>query len=164
MPLGLTSCRLNVLCNAAGQPVGIMGANGNEYLFGTSANGPAVAAQAMHNPAAVAITGGSVAGVALSATSVRSTSRLSALTDGSGTPGNVTQNVERGRAAFAASSSSVVVTNSQVAANSSVFVSLGGADATLTGVRASCAAGSFTVTGNAAATGITPFDYIVVQN
>lgn len=97
-------------------------------------------------------------------TSLRATSLQAALTDGSGTPGNVTQNVAHGRAAFAAAASTVVVTNSQVAANSTVLVSLGGADATLTSVRVTTAAGSFTVTGNAAATGTTPFDYIVIQN
>ena len=97
-------------------------------------------------------------------TSTRATGLLSALTDGSGTPGAVTQNVMHGRAAFAAAGASVVVTNSLVAANSSVFVQLGGLDATLLMVRVTPAAGSFTVTGNASATGITPFDYLVVQN
>jgi hypothetical protein len=88
-----------------------------------------------------------------------------ALTDGSGTPGNITQNgVTHGRAAFAAAGASVVVTNSLVAANSSVFVSLGGGDATLTSVRVTPGAGTFTVTGNAAATGTVPFDYFVVLN
>ena len=125
-----------------------------------------------YNPAAVAVTGGSVNATTVGATtpstgsftSLRSTSLQSALADNSGTPGNVTQNVAHGRAAFPASASSVVVTNSQVAATSSVFVQLGGADATLTAVRVTTAAGSFTVTGNAAATGVTPFSYIVVQN
>ena len=59
---------------------------------------------------------------------------------------------------------SVVITNSLCAANSTVLVSLGGADATLTSVRVTAAAGSFTVNGNAAATGITPFDYVLVRN
>ena len=93
----------------------------------------------------------------------RVTSLQAALTDGSGTPGNVTQAVMHGRAAFAAAASTVTVTNSTVAATSTVLVSLGGSDATLTSVRVTTAAGSFTVTGNAAATGITPFDYVVVQ-
>ena len=125
-----------------------------------------------YNPAAVAVTGGSVNATTVGATtpstgsftSLRSTSLQSALTDSSGTPGNVTQNVAHGRAAFPAAASSVVVTNSQVASTSSVFVQLGGTDATLTAVRVTTAAGSFTVTGNAAATGVTPFDYLVVQN
>lgn len=124
------------------------------------------------NPAAAALTGGTINGTSVGATtpstgsftSLRSTSLQSVLTDGSGTPGNVTQNVSRGRAAFAAAGSTVVVTNSQVTANSTILVSLGGADATLTSVRVTAAAGSFTVTGNAAATGTTPFDYLVIQN
>ncbi len=131
----------------------------------------------LFNPAAVALTGGTMTGVAVnnatvgattpntgSFTSLRSTSLLSLLTDGSGTPGNVTQNVGRGRAAFAAAGTTVVVTNSQVALTSTILVSLRGGDATLTSVRVTPAAGSFTVTGNAAATAITIFDYLVIQN
>lgn len=83
--------------------------------------------------------------------------------DSSGTPGNVTNNSPRGRAAFAAAGSSVVVTNSLVAATSTVLVQLGGTDATLTTVRVTPAAGSFTVTGNAAATATTVFDFLVVN-
>jgi hypothetical protein len=124
------------------------------------------------NPAGVAITGGSLNSTSVGATNQNTGSFTSlrwqtlnvALTDGSGTPGNVTQNVSRGRAAFAAAASSVVVTNSQVSATSTILVSLGGADATLTSVRVTAAAGSFTVTGNAAATAATPFDYVVIQN
>ena len=143
-----------------------------EYVVGAS---PVLTDQ-LFNPAAVAVTGGTIAGATINSSSVgattpstgsfttlRATSFLSALTDGSGTPGNVTQNVAHGRAAFAAAGSTVVVTNSLVAATSTVLVSLGGADATLTSVRVTAAAGSFTVTGNAAATGTTPFDYLVVQ-
>jgi hypothetical protein len=43
------------------------------------------------------------------------------------------------------------------------LVSLGGTDATLTSIRVTAAAGSFTVTGNAAATAITKFDFLVVN-
>lgn len=93
----------------------------------------------------------------------RITSLQSVKTDSSGTPGNVTNNAQHGRAAFAAAANTVVVTNSLVAATSSVFVQVGGADATLNSVRVTCAAGSFTVTGNAAATAATPFDFFVVQ-
>lgn len=82
-------------------------------------------------------------------------------TDASGTPGNATINTARGRAAFAAAGSAVVVTNSLVTAASTVLVSLGGTDTTLTSVRVTAAAGSFTVTGNAAATGTVPFDFVV---
>lgn len=139
-----------------------------EYVVGAS---PVLTDQT-YNPAAVALTGGTINSTSVGATtastgsftSLRQTSFLSALTDGSGTPGNVTQNVSHGRAAFAAAGSSVTVTNSQVAANSTVLVQLGGSDATLTSVRCTPGAGSFVVTGNAAATGITPFDYLVIQN
>lgn len=140
-----------------GALVGFLGADGREYMLPVSA---AFAATAAVDGAPVGATTPSSG----SFTTLRSTTLQSALTDGSGTPGNVTQNVEHGRAAFAAAASTVVVTNSQVAANSTVLVSLGGSDATLTSVRVTPAAGSFTVTGNAAATGTTPFDYIVIQN
>lgn len=84
-------------------------------------------------------------------------------TDSSGTPGNATINNLSGRAAFAAAGSTVVITNSTVTATSKVFVSLRGGDATLTSVRVTPAAGSFTVTGNAAATATTIFDFLVVN-
>lgn len=84
-------------------------------------------------------------------------------TDTSGTPGNATINTLSGRAAFAAAGSTVVITNSTVTATSKVFVSLRGGDATLTSVRVTPAAGSFTVTGNAAATATTIFDFLVVN-
>lgn len=139
-----------------GAPVGIVGANGLEYLFA-----PPVASNSLgsnvpyaYMPSAVGITGGTVLGL---------TDFGTARTDISGTPGNGTANTTRGRAAFAAAGSTVVVTNSKVTANSTVLVQLGGADATLTSVRVTAAAGSFTVTGLAAATGTTPFDFLVVN-
>ena len=92
------------------------------------------------------------------------TSNLQATyTDSSGTPGNATNNSPRGRAAFAAAGTSVVITSTLVTATSTILVSLGGTDATLTSVRVTSAAGSFTVTGNAAATATTPFDWVVVN-
>lgn len=86
-------------------------------------------------------------------------------TDSTGTPGNVTNNSPSGRAAFAAAGSSVVVTNSSVLATSKVFVQLiGAADTTLTSITAlTIAGGSFTVTGNAAATGAKSFEFLVVN-
>jgi len=84
-------------------------------------------------------------------------------TDNSGTPGNTTINTTSGRAAFAAAGGSVTVTNSKCAATSKVFVQLGSADATLTSVRVTPGAGSFVVTGNAAATGTTIFDFLLVN-
>lgn len=169
---------------STGALVGFFGADGREYLLPVSAAfattptaGTAYPGNFTTLTATSTVSGagfttylasppaiGGTAPAAGGFTSLRSTSLQSVLTDGSGTPGNVTQNVCRGRAAFAASGTTVVVTNSQVAANSTVLVSLGGSDATLTSVRVTAAAGSFTVTGNAAATGTTPFDYVVIQN
>lgn len=82
--------------------------------------------------------------------------------DRSSTPGNVTINTPQGRAAFAAGGTQVVVTNALVTAQHTVLVSLGGTDATLLHLRVTAANGSFTVRGNAAATGITPFDFAVL--
>jgi len=154
---------------AAGATVTVMAEYGDvEYVVGAT---PVLTDQ-LFNPASVAITGGTINSSSVGATtpstgsftSSRFTSLLSVLTDSSGTPGNVTNNAAHGRAAFAAAGSTVVVTSSLVAATSSVFVSLGSADATLTSVRVTTAGGSFTVTGNAAATGTTLFDFFVLTN
>jgi hypothetical protein len=86
------------------------------------------------------------------------------ITDSSGAPGNVTNNATRGRAAFAAAASTCVVTNSQVTANSMVVVTLRVNDATLTAIKSVVtAAGSFTVTGIAAATAAAAFDFLVLN-
>ena len=85
-------------------------------------------------------------------------------TDSSGTPGNVTNNSARGKAAFAGAASAVTVTNSSVSATSAVLTQLETADGTLTSIlRAIPTAGSFTVTGNANATGTTVFSFVVVN-
>ena len=139
-----------------------------EYVVGAS---PVLSDQT-YNPASVNVSGGAINGTTVGATtpssgsftSLRSTSMQVAMSDGSGTPGNVTQSLSRGRAAFAAGGSSVVITNAQIASNSTVLVSLRGGDATLTSVRVTPAAGTATVTGNAAATATTIFDYVVIQN
>lgn len=83
--------------------------------------------------------------------------------DNSGTPGNATNNNLSGRAAFAAAATTCVITNSKVTASSKVFVQLLTNDATLKSCVALPAAGSFTVTGNAAATATTVFDFLVVN-
>ena len=110
------------------------------------------------------------ANVTLGATTTGLTTltRLDTLTvissDSSGTPGNATNNNLSGRAAFAAAASTCVITNSKVTAASKVFVSLtGAADATLKYVTVTPGAGTFTVTGNAAATATTVFDFLVVN-
>lgn len=86
-----------------------------------------------------------------------------AFVDSSGTPGNVTNASPRGRAAFAAAGATVVVTSSICTANSTVLVALAGGDATATSIRVTPAAGSFTVTANAAATATTKFDFVVLN-
>lgn len=84
--------------------------------------------------------------------------------DSSGTPGNVTNNTARGRAAFAAGASTVVITSSLVTASSMIIINLRTTDATLTFVETAISvAGSFTVSGNAAATGTTAFDFLVIN-
>lgn len=90
---------------------------------------------------------------------------ISARADTTGTPGNATINSIAGRAAFAAAGASVVITNSKVTANSEIFIQLRGArDATLTEARISAqGAGTFTVTGDAASTGIVQFSFWVVN-
>lgn len=160
-----------------GALVGFLGADGKEYLLPVSAayaadgniSGRPVAASTLSASSTVSGTGftnylAAPPSIGTTTPGIVKTSNLQATyTDSSGTPGNVTNNNPRGRAAFAAAGSSVVVTNSLVAATSTVLVQLGGTDATLTTVRVTAAAGSFTVTGNAAATATTPFDFVVVN-
>lgn len=133
---------------------------------------------AAFNPAAIAVTGGTMAGVAVTGGSVnntpigattRSTAAATTLalttSDSTGTPGNVTNNNANGRAAFAAAAATCVVTCSAVAAGDTVQITLlGAADATLDRiVGVTVAAGSFTVTGNAAATATKGFMFTVIK-
>lgn len=151
---GLRLANSALLHDTAGAVVGAMGTDGKEYLFTTVLNGAAVPQPAIYVPSAAAITGGTARGL---------TDLGAVRSDISGVPGNGTANTISGRAAFAAAGTTVVVTNSKATATSKVFVQLGGADATLISVRVTAAAGGFTVTGNAAATGIVPFDFLVVN-
>ena len=74
-------------------------------------------------------------------------------TDGSGTPGAATINRPSGKVAIALGVASVVVTNSLVTANSTILAVVQSADATLTFIKSVVpTTGSFTITGNAAAT------------
>lgn len=135
-----------------------------EYIVGASP----VLTNVPFNPATVAITGGIINGTSVGATTrstVAATQVSVTATDSTATPGNVTNNSANGRAAFAAAGTSVVVTNSQVAAGDTVHVTLlSVADATLTAiVGVTVAAGSFTVTGNAAATATKGFMFTVVK-
>lgn len=113
------------------------------------------------------VTGGAINNAAIGQTTpaaVKTSNLAATLTDSSATPGNVTNNTPRGRAAFAIGGSAVTVTSSLVTAASTVLVTLETVDTTLTEIRTVVpAAGSFTVTGNAAATGVTKFSWLVVN-
>ena len=76
-----------------------------------------------------------------------------AYTDASGTPGAQTINKTAGRVAIAVGASAVTITNSCCFATSLVFAQLETADATLNRIVVAKSAGSFTITGNANATG-----------
>ena len=121
-----------------------------------------------YGPGSVGITGGTINSTPIGATtrsSVAATTLQLDTTDSTGTPGNVTNNNVNGRAAFAAAASAVVVTNSRVGAADTVHATLlGAADATLTNiVGVTVAAGSFTVTGNAAASATKGFMFTVIK-
>lgn len=73
-------------------------------------------------------------------------------TDSTAVPGAATINKPAGRVKLSAGQTSLVVTNSLVAATSIIKLQLETADATLIRVIPVPAAGSFTITGNAAAT------------
>jgi len=179
MAQGLQAFDGQFLTNAAGALVGATSLDGREYLFPTVVNAAAATAQpTTYVPSAVAITGGTVAGAAVTTSTINSTTigattrstvaattLASTATDSTGTPGNVTNNSANGRAAFAAAGTAVVVTCSAVAAADTVHVTLlGAADATLLYIAGvTVAAGSFTVTGNAAATAAKSFMYTVIK-
>ncbi len=96
---------------------------------------------------------------------VRTSNLQVVYTDSSGTPGNVTNNSPRGRVALAAGASTIVVTSSLVTATSAVFTNLRAVDGAATEIRSvSTAAGSFTITFNAASTGTAAqVDFLVVN-
>lgn len=155
-----------ILCDVNGIPVGVMGANGKEYLFPTQANSNTGTQPDSYYRGLVSISGGTINGTTLGATNqstVKASDYQAARTDLSGTPGNATINTPRGRAAFAAASGTVIITSSLVTATSSIFIQLNSNDATLIRVVVTAAAGSFTVTGNANATAITTFDFHIIN-
>lgn len=83
--------------------------------------------------------------------------------DSSGTPGNVTNNNGSGRAAIAAAATTCVVTNSNVVAADHVFIQPRSVQAPSSwGVVT--AAGSFTVTVDAAPAAAWAFDFVVIKN
>lgn len=101
---------------------------------------------------------------AIAAAPISPASVALALTDNSATPGNTTISTPSGRAAFAAAASTVVVTSTIATLASKINVNLEGApDATLSSVSVTLANGSFTVTGNAAATATKKFSFTVLN-
>jgi len=82
-------------------------------------------------------------------------------TDSSASPGAQTADRPIGKNAIAAAASSVVITNSLVTAASVVLITPHARDATCKEIIAVAAAGSFTVSGSAAATAALPFSWEV---
>lgn len=81
--------------------------------------------------------------------------------DSSGTPGAATINKPIGTSAIAAGASSVVITNSLVAAGDWVMITPHARDATCKELIAVCGAGTITVSGSAAATAALAFSWEV---
>ena len=83
--------------------------------------------------------------------------------DSSATPGNQTSNTPSGRCSIAAAGATVTVINSLVTAASRVFASVGTNDATALIKNVVPGAGSFVVTMNAAVTGTTSINWLVIN-
>lgn len=107
------------------------------------------------NASAVAITGGTVAGL----TSVSFDKTITA----GGTTGAQTINKPAGSVNFAAAAASLVVTNSLVSASSVILATVATNDATMTSVQAVAGSGSFTIYANVAATAETRVNFIVIN-
>lgn len=158
-----------LLSDNTGMLVGAKGANGIEYLFPTKQNSASSTTQpVIYDPASVAITGGSVNGTSIgqtTAAAVKTSNLAATYTDSSGTPGNVTNNSPRGRVALAAGTSTIVVTSSIVTAASMIVAMVRATDGAATDiVTTTAAAGSFTITMNAATTGTAcVIDFLVVN-
>lgn len=82
-------------------------------------------------------------------------------TDSSGTPGNIQIDKPTGKSAIAIGAASVTITNSLCAATSIVIITPHARDATCTDLIAVPGAGSFVVSGAAAATAAVPFSWMV---
>ena len=139
-----------------GTPVGFLGSDGREYMcvFG-SAYGAAGTVGAYQVSGTLTMSG--------QLTMASGQKVAATVTDISGTPGNGTVSQLSGKAAFAAGASTITITNTLVTAASTVLCMMEGADATLTSIlRVVPGAGSFVVTGNAAATAATKFSFLVI--
>lgn len=89
---------------------------------------------------------------------------IGGIADSTGTPGAATQNTRRGRVAIAAAATNVVVTNSLVTTSSVITAALQTVDGTLTQILTVVpASGSFTITGNAAATAATNVCWVLEE-
>lgn len=85
-------------------------------------------------------------------------------TDKTGTPGAAIINTVTGRVKIAAAGTTLVVTDNQVLATSIVQLQLETIDATMTRVVPTAIGnGTFTITGNAAATGAVTVSFVVVN-
>jgi len=161
-----------------GALVGFLGADGKEYLLPVSAayaadgniSGKPVSATTLSAAGAVSGSGftnymAAPPSIGTATPGIVKTNNLQATyADSSGTPGNVTNNNPRGLVAIAAAATSVTVTNSLVTATSHVLCQLQTADGTLTNINSVVpGAGSFTITGNAAATGVTKVAFMVIN-
>lgn len=89
--------------------------------------------------------------------------RFSKTITAGGTTGAQTINKTCGSVNFAASATSLVVTNSLVTANSVIVATVGTNDATMKSVLAVAGAGSFTLHANAAATAETRVNFLVIN-
>lgn len=110
---------------------------------------------AAQNANAVAITGGTLAGI----TAVS----LDKTITGGGTTGAQTIDKPSGSVNFAAAATSLVVTNSLVATSSVILATVATNDTTMTSVQAVAGAGSFTLYANAAATAETRVNFLVTN-
>ncbi len=86
-----------------------------------------------------------------------------AVNTATGTTGARTINTPSGKVNFAAAATTLVVTNALVTTASVVMLTVEGTDATATSARATLAAGSFTITLNAAATAETKVSFFVIN-
>jgi hypothetical protein len=91
------------------------------------------------------------------------TALVAAFTDISGVPGNGTINTPSGRFAIAAAASAATITCALCTANSKIQLQVETNDGTLKSATVVPGAGSFVVTGNAAATGNTNISFVLMN-
>jgi len=91
------------------------------------------------------------------------TSMFDATITPTGTTGARTINKHAGSVNFAAGAASLVVTNSLASTSSVILVTVGSNDSTMKGVHILPAAGSFTIHSNAAPTGETRVNFLVIN-